>query len=278
MTPRAILAARRAATALLLAAAITGLAACSDHDDEAAGHDGETATHATTTATEGPSVVASTGWVAAIAKLAGAGEVTIIAPSSVQHPPDYEPKPSDLAAVDGADMVLLAGFEGFAKQLGEAAGGKHTMEVATTYDPAKLEAQIITLGKHMKTEDVARENAARVRADLEAVCTDLRAKVPSPPPVVVAHMFVTEWAACAGLTPAGTYGPAPITPGEVTDLTAKKPALVLENRHMAGSGEAIAASSGATMVELVNFPDDGDLDLIKVAKEDAGLIAEALGN
>ncbi|MFN8123078.1 MAG: zinc ABC transporter substrate-binding protein [Thermoleophilia bacterium] len=275
MTPR-IPALRRVSAALLLSAAVTALPACGGHDDSA-GHDGTTGTvHMTVSNAEGPTVVASTGWVAAIAKLAGAGDITIIAPSSVQHPPDYEPKPSDLAAVSGADIVLLAGFEGFAKQLGEAAGGKHTVEVATTYDPAKLEAEIIKLGKHMGTEDVARENAASVRTRLEAVCADLRAEVPSPAPVVVAHMFVTEWAACAGLTPAGTYGPAPITPGEVKQLSGLGPRLVLENRHMAGSGEAVAAASGAKMVELVNFPDDGNLDLIAVAEQDAALIADAM--
>lgn len=187
MTPRAIPAARRAAAALLLCAAATGLAACGDHDDSA-GHDGETGTvDMTVTTAEGPTVVASTGWVAALAKLAGAGDITIIAPSTVQHPPDYEPKPSDLAAVADADIVLLAGFEGFAEQLGEAAGGKHTMEVATTYDPAKLEAQIITLGEHMGTEEVAKENAAEVRARLEGICTELdRVRLPPDGCAVVA--------------------------------------------------------------------------------------------
>ncbi len=48
---------------------------------------------------QGPKVVASTSWVAAFAKLAGATDITVIAPSNLQHPPDYDPKASDLEAV-----------------------------------------------------------------------------------------------------------------------------------------------------------------------------------
>ncbi|MBJ7456873.1 MAG: ABC transporter substrate-binding protein [Thermoleophilia bacterium] len=264
---------RRFATpiaAVALVATALGLAGCGSDDDEPAAA-------ATTAAAEGPSVVASTGWVAAIATLAGAGEVSIIAPSSTQHPPDYEPKPSDLAAVAGADYVLLAGFEGFAKQLTEAAGGDaKVITVATTYDPAKLEAEIVKLGTALGTADAAATGGAAIRGELEEICADLKTKVAGTPPVTVAHLFVTDWAACAGLTPAGTYGPAPITPGEVKKLSALDPALVLENLHMAGSGEAVAGSTDATMVELINFPDDADLDLAAVARTDADLIAGAL--
>ena len=69
-----------------------------------------------------PRVVASTSWVAAFAKAAGIADVTLVAPANLQHPPDYDPKPSDLAAIAKADYVLVAGFEGFATRMKEASG------------------------------------------------------------------------------------------------------------------------------------------------------------
>ena len=258
--------------AIALTGAALALAGCGSDSEPA-----DASTAGTTAAAEGPTVVASTGWVAAIAKLAGAGPVSIIAPSSTQHPPDYEPKPSDLAAVAGADYVLLAGFEGFADQLKAAAGGDaKVVTVGTTYDPAKLEAEIVKLGATFGTSDQAIAGGAGIRTSLEGICGDLRTKIAGADPVVVSHVFVTDWAACAGLTPAGTYGPAPITPSEVKKLTAAQPTIVFENRHMAGSGEAVAGSSGAPMIELINFPEDADLDLAAVARTDADLIAGAL--
>lgn len=241
-----------------------GLAACGGDDADAGAGDG-------------PKVVAATGWVAAIARLAGAGEITIIAPSSVQHPPDYEPRASDLEAVADADFVLLAGFEGFAEQLTEAAGGDaKVLTVATTYDPAKLAAEIEKLGAAMGTAEAAAESAPRIAGELTAVCADLKERLGGATPVVVAHAFVVEWAACAGLAPVGTFGPAPITPGEVDTLAKAGPTLVLENRHMAGSGEAIAGATGAKLVDLVNLPDDASLDLVAVARQDADAIAAAV--
>lgn len=80
-----------------------------------------------------PRVVASTNWVAAFARAAGALDVTVIAPASVQHPPDYDPRPSDLAAIARADWVLLAGYEGFAKRMEEALGGGRSEAGAGEY-------------------------------------------------------------------------------------------------------------------------------------------------
>ncbi|MBE1490780.1 hypothetical protein [Plantactinospora soyae] len=44
-------------------------------------------------------MVASTSWVGALAKAAGATDIIVVAPGNAQHPPDYDPKPSALAAV-----------------------------------------------------------------------------------------------------------------------------------------------------------------------------------
>ncbi|MGD9750413.1 MAG: metal ABC transporter solute-binding protein, Zn/Mn family [Acidimicrobiia bacterium] len=278
---------------LVLALAGLGLAACGGDDGAgttsttaAAGGTSAAASDTTTAehgdhgdhdhAAEGPTVVASTSWVAAIADAAGAGEVTAIAPNSVQHPPDYEPKPSDLAAVAEADFVVLAGFEGFAEQLRTAAGSDaEVIVVEPSYDPAKLEAQIMLLAEAFGTTETAEARAAELVGGIEAVSAALKADVGGRKPVVVAHLFAAEWAGLAGLTPAGTYGPEPISASQTAELAALDPEVVFENSHMAGSGAAVAGASGAKLVALINFPGD-DLDLVAVAERNADAIREAL--
>lgn len=258
----------RAALALVLALLF---AAC--------GSDGGTTTPATVDGApapaggdDAPTVVASTSWVAAIARAAGAGRVTAIAPNNVQHPPDYEPKPSDLAAVADADFVVLAGFEGFAEQLRSAAGSDaQVLTIEPSYDVAKLDAQITTLAQAFGTTEAAKTNAAKLEGDLTAVSEQLKADLAGARPVVVSHLFTAEWVAFAGLEPAGTYGPEPITASQTADLAALKPAFVFENTHMAGSGAAVVDAAGAKEIDLVNFPGD-DLDLVAVAQKNADAI------
>lgn len=141
---------------------------------------------------ESPKVVASTSWVAAFADMAGATDITIIAPNNLQHPPDYDPKASDLAAVADADFVLLAGFEGFAERLQEAAGSDaEVVTVATEYFPDALEAEALASGRshgprrargtaqHRPLHGALGRGVDRVTAALEGKT-----------PVVVSHVFM----------------------------------------------------------------------------------------
>ena len=147
--------------------------------------------------------------------------------------------------------------------------------IEPSYDVAKLDAQIMTLADAFGTKDVAEERARELEDGLTAVSKKLKADLGDRKPVIVAHLFAAEWAGFAGLQPAGTYGPEPITASKTAELAALKPAFVFENRHMAGSGAAVAGASGAKVVELINFPGD-DLDLIKVAEQNADAIRTAL--
>lgn len=149
---------RRVVVALGAAALL--FAACGSDDNDAAvdpttaATDAPAATHASvpTDAAETTDAVLerrpwwslSTSWVAVIAEMAGATDVAYIAPNNVQHPPDYEPTASDLAAVPAdADYVLMAGFEGFAETLTEASGSdEQVVTVMTSYDPAMLWSEV----------------------------------------------------------------------------------------------------------------------------------------
>ena len=57
----------------------------------------------------GMPVVASTSWVAAMARAAGAERITVLAPMELKHPPEYDFKPNDIIAATQAQWVLWAG-------------------------------------------------------------------------------------------------------------------------------------------------------------------------
>ncbi|MFJ9434419.1 metal ABC transporter solute-binding protein, Zn/Mn family [Streptomyces sp. NPDC101490] len=223
-----------------------------------------------------PVVVATTTWEGAFARAAGAEDVTVLVPPSVRHAPDYEPKPSDLAAVAKADFVLYAPFEPYAAKIKEAAGSRAKLvEVGLDNDPAKAGAEVLRLGGLFGTEDDAARWKDRLDGEVTRLNGELRAAWPGGrSPAVVSQVF-TAWAAgLAGATTVGTYGPEPVTPAGLAALTAKRPAYVLDNAHM--STGTVLPGSGARQVGIVNYPGE-DLDLLAVYRGAAAELKKAMG-
>jgi zinc transport system substrate-binding protein len=222
---------------------------------------------------EGPTVVASTSWVGALAKAAGATDITVVAPANVQHPPDYDPKPSDLAAVAGADYILYAEFDGFAAKLKDAAGGSGKLvPVLLENTPGKITSEVTRLADMFGTADTAKTWLATFNTEYTALSGQAKAALPNPAPTAVSQLFVGYWGKFAGIEVTGVYGPQPVSPGQLAELTAKKPALVLANAHLPGANPDIP---GATRVDIVNYPGT-DLDLIGVFKTNTERLTAAL--
>lgn len=220
----------------------------------------------------GPAVVASTTWVGALAKAAGIADVTVIAPANVQHPPDYDPKPSDLAAVADADYVLYAEFDGFADRLTEAAGGDaELVPVQLENTPAAITAEVTRLGELFGTAEAATAWLAEFDSTYAELSEQVKAAT-AEPQTAVSHLFMAYWAEFAGLQVAGTFGPAPVTASQLAELTATKPAVVLANAHLPGANPDV---EGAARVDIVNYP-GADLDLLAVFRTNAESISAAL--
>lgn len=201
-----------------------------------------------------PVVVVTTTWEGAFAKAAGAEDVKVIVPQSVHHAPDYDPKPSDLAAVAKADFVLYAPFEPYAAKIKEAAGSKAKLvEVNLDNDPDKAAAEVARLAGLFGTGDAA----TRWKTDFDTQYAQLNKEVQAGwpggrSPSVVTQVFTAWSAKLAGATTVGTYGPEAVTPAQLAELSAKKPELVLDNAHM--STGTVLPDSGAKQVKIVNYP------------------------
>ncbi|MEU6866266.1 zinc ABC transporter substrate-binding protein [Streptomyces sp. NPDC046876] len=223
-----------------------------------------------------PRVVVTTTWEGAFARAAGARDVKVIVPQSVHHAPDYDPKPSDLAAVAQADFVLYAPFEPYAAKIKEAAGSKAKLvEVGLDNDPDKVKAEVDKLGRLFGTADAATQWKAGFDGEYVRLNQELKAAWPGgTSPTAVTQVFTAWSAKLAGATPVGTYGPEAVTPAQLAELSAKKPALVLDNAHM--STGTVLPDSGARQVAIVNYPGP-DLDLLPVYRNAAAELRKAMG-
>ena len=202
---------------------------------------------------EGPKVVASTSWTAAFARAAGAGEIVTIAPLELRHPPEYELKPSDLAAVAGARFLVHSGYERFAKRLAETAGaeGLAVLAVYTDNLPSKFKAEARKLALAFGTLPAYEDWEKGFDAQAEA----MRARVAAAYPVkrAVVHKYLATYAEWLGFEVVGTFGPGEGSPASLLELAKAEPVLVIDNSHNV-SGKAVAEATGAPRVELINFP------------------------
>lgn len=264
----------RTTSLLALSATLLLTAACGNDASTDAGTDGRDGTHP-----HGgkPVVVVTTTWEGAFAKAAGAEDIKVIVPQSVHHAPDYDPKPSDLAAVAKAGFVLYAPFEPYAAKIKEAAGSKAKLvEVSLDNDPDKVKAEVDKLGALFGTADAATRWKSVFDSEYAKLNKDVQAAWPDgKSPSVVTQVF-TVWAAkLAGATPVGTYGPEAVTPAQLAELSAKKPAFVLDNAHM--STGTVLPDSGAKQLQIVNYPSEG-LDLLPVYRNAAAELKKAMAS
>ncbi|MFI9722988.1 metal ABC transporter solute-binding protein, Zn/Mn family [Streptomyces sp. NPDC052396] len=222
-----------------------------------------------------PVVVATTTWEGAFAKAAGAKDVKVIVPASVQHAPDYDPRPSDLTAVAHADFVLYASFEPYAKKLKEAAGAHaKPVEVDLDNDADKAMAAVTRLGGVFGTQQAAAKWIESFRSEYGRLGKELMdARPGGKAPSVVAQVYSVWAAKMAGANVAGTYGPEAVTARQLSELSQKKPDLVLDNVHMTTG--TVLPGSGAHQVEVVNYP-GRDLDLLAVYRDAAAMVKKAM--
>ncbi|MER5929097.1 zinc ABC transporter substrate-binding protein [Streptomyces sp. NPDC002054] len=259
---------------LALSTTLALVAGCGDDNNDTKGSNSGSDSDSKKSAGR-PTVVVTTTWEGAFAKAAGAEDIKVIVPQSVHHAPDYDPKPSDLAAVAKADFVLYAPFEPYAAKIKEAAGSKaELVEVNLDNDPEKAGAEVARLAALFGTDEAARKWKSGFDTEYARLNGELKAAWPGgQSPAVVSQVFTAWSAKLAGATTVGTYGPEAVTPAQLAELSAKKPALVLDNAHM--STGTVLPGSGARQVKIVNYPGN-ELDLLAVYRNAAAELKKAM--
>lgn len=204
-------------------------------------------------AQDGLNIVASTSWVAMIAKAAGADEITILAPVELRHPPEYDFRPSDIEKVQNADYVVFAGYEPFMNKLLESVGvaEEKLIRVKTENTPDNLKEQARELAKTLGTEEHAERWASELDELVEAIHRETaRLETSSKKAIVQSHMV--PMAEYFGYEVIAQFSEE-LSPAKTAELAALQPDIIIDNYHNV-QGKAIEEIANVPRIELRNFP------------------------
>jgi zinc transport system substrate-binding protein len=214
-------------------------------------------------------VVASTSWTGAIAAAAGADEVKVLAPFELKHPPEYDYRPSDIARLTDATLLVYAGYEGFIKKLIEASGipASKVATVMTSNDPANLKQQAQRLAQKLGTEAKEQiwENQFDIVSD-EILKSAGQKKVSKKKALVQQHQV--PFAKWLGYDIVGIFSAGELSPAKVMEYSNLKPDIIIDNFHNP-QGKPIVEVVKCKYVELINFPSVKAPSLIELFKENA---------
>jgi zinc transport system substrate-binding protein len=227
-----------------------------------------------------PKVVATNSWTAAFAAAAGASDIVTLAPTELRHPAEYELKPSDIAALRGAGLIVYSGFEVMAKKLAEAAGSQSIpmLRIEADYTPATLRASLLAIGRALGTETQARQSVARLEAFLSSWKAELAAAGLNGQPVVV-HVFQKPLIEELGFTVLGVFGPGPLEADQIVRLSRQPAGLIVDNWHNEVGGPLKETMRKARYVSLINFPGpDGTRTLLDVLVDNRARLKAATGS
>jgi zinc transport system substrate-binding protein len=197
-------------------------------------------------------VLATTSLTAAIAKAAGAKEVKILTPPGQKHPPEYDLKPSDLLKIEGATVVVYAGYERMVSKLLETAKNKgiQAIQISTETSPETLIAQARKISKILKSEkeeETWEHKFLRELAEMEKKLSPYAGKR------AVVHHFAQPFAKWAGLTVVHVIRPGELTPRAIAEAAAQAPDVVVDILHFPVA-KVIAENAKCRYAQLINFP------------------------
>jgi len=224
-------------------------------------------------------VVATNSWTAAFAAAAGAADIVTLAPSALRHPAEYELKPSDVAALRGAGLIVYTGFEVMAKKLGDAAGGQsiRMLKIDADYTLPVLRASIMSIAEVLGTSEKARQSLAELETFLASWKAELAAAGLGGA-TVMTHAFQQPLMAELGFAVGGVFGPGPLEAAQIAKLSPIDGKLIVDNWHNEAGGPLRETMSSARYVSLINFPGpDGTESLLDVLSDDRARLKAAAG-
>ena len=207
------------------------------------------------TPVQAQTVVASTSLTGAIAKAAGASEVRILTPADAKHPPEYELRPSDLLKLEGASVVIYAGYERMVSRLVESSKSKNliAIQVNTAMVPDNIIVQTKKVAEVLHTE---KQQQVWEKSFLEKLSGLKTRLAPFAGKSAVVHLQGQAFARWAGLTVVQVVNPGELSAKAVAEAVAKKPDIVVDILHFPAA-RMIADNAKCRYASLINFPGVG---------------------
>lgn len=212
-------------------------------------------------------VVASTSWTGAIAEAAGADEVRVLAPFELKHPPEYDYRPSDIAQLRFARLLVYGGYEPFVKKLAYAAGlpQQKMMVIVTSNDPDNLKRQARFLAEKMGTQ----KREAMWEKAFDKALADIRQQIQKNKinrKKVLVQKYQLPFVKWLGFDIIGVFSADELSPNKVMEYARMKPDMIIDNSHNP-QGKPIAEIAKCDYVALINFPSVSARTLIELLQE-----------
>jgi zinc transport system substrate-binding protein len=223
-----------------------------------------------------PVVVATTGWTAAYAEMAGAENVVVLAPFAMEHPSEYELRPGDIPAIMEAEMIVYAGYEVMTERLkkGLDIPQDKLLSVNTDYSYVTIEQSVMAIAEKLGTETLARENLLDLKRAYDDGRDALRKHNMSGKPVMV-HRFQASVARELGLVPTVLFGPASPEAPEIAAASREQVFMIIDNIHNPVGQPFQEVLPGSAYVQLLNFPGrEGIRTLADVVRHNVSQITE----
>ena len=203
-------------------------------------------------------VVATTEWTAAFCRAAGLDDIKVLAPASLQHPADYELKPSDVLALMEADLIVFGGYEAMMERIRSHVAGSETemLQIVTAYAPPVIETSVRAIAVAAGTQNSAETNLLLIK-EAFGEARRLTAEAGLAGSKVVVHQFQVPFARAAGLDVVKEFGPAPPGARLIAGAAETAAVMVLDNSHNPVSAAIQEVLPLADAVELINFPGAG---------------------
>ena len=219
-----------------------------------------------------PKVIATNGWTASYAQLAGVDKLEVLAPYEMKHPPEYELSLSELQRVAKADYIVFAGYEAMMKRIKEALGPDSSVQliqIKTINSYPVISESVMKIATALGTEAAARTNLKVVKDFLN----DWKAELAGDDRLenVVVHFHQQGPAKGLGLETALIFGPAAPSLIQIRDVLKIKPQIIIDNLHNPAAGSFSEQKPSPAIVQWINFPGtDGTVSLMDVMKYPTG--------
>ena len=218
-------------------------------------------------------VVASTSWTAAFVDIAGVDDVTVIAPSNLRHPPEYEITVSDVLNITNSDYFVYAGFERMMKTLKDTLTDSKTVPIQIKCDNSlsTVRESSIKIAKELGTEEECEKRLKKYEETL--TCGKEKVKeCGMAGSKVLCHKHQIYLAKELGLDVVATFGPGPVSAKDIMNAKNNDYDLIIDNIHNP-VGEPLKEVSDASYVVWRNFPEKVMKDsLINLVTENVELL------
>ena len=200
-------------------------------------------------------VIATTSWTAAYAMAAGATNVSVIAPSEMVHPSEYELRPGDISRLSKANLIVFAGYEVMVDQIksGLKIPDGKMLKISTSYNYNEIEESVMQIARRLGTVQIAKKNLDEIKQLLSNGRVDVQKRGLNKESVLV-HFFQESFARELGINPTMIFGPAPPEPKEILEMAQTNAVLILDNIHNPVGGAAKDILQRADYKLLLNFP------------------------